>query len=75
MRCRSCSQPIIFALTAKGRRSPLDAEPAPDGNIDLQVVEDQELLAAVQVEPRSRPNLYRSHFASCPDATRHRRRS
>jgi hypothetical protein len=74
--CKSCGRPIIFAITAKGRRMPLDADPVAGGNV-LVTQEDEDLRAAVvdsASQPVTRP-LYRSHFVSCPNAARHRRRA
>jgi hypothetical protein len=34
--CRSCSAPIVWAVTAKGKRMPLDAVPHPEGNVRLR---------------------------------------
>ena len=72
--CKSCGRPIFFALTAKGRRMPLDADPVAGGNV--LVTQDGEDLRAAVVDSASQPvtrPLYRSHFVSCPNAARHRR--
>ena len=72
--CKSCGRPIIFALTAKGRRMPLDADPVAGGNV--LVTQDGDDLHAAVVDPVSQPVtrlLYRSHFVSCPNAAQHRR--
>ncbi len=73
--CKTCGAPLIFALTAKGRRMPLDPDPVAGGNL-LLTQEATELRAAVVdslSQPVARP-LYRSHFAVCPGAATHRRR-
>jgi hypothetical protein len=70
-RCRSCDAPIVWALTEKGARMPLDAEPTPAGSLVLvdgiarrpQIGEDVPYLQ------------YVSHFATCPNADRHRKRA
>lgn len=71
--CRSCGAPIIFAVTAKGRRMPLDLVRVPEGNIEVDIGDAGSLLASV-VPSGSAPTLYKSHFATCPNAKKHRRR-
>lgn len=74
-RCNSCDAAIRWVLTPKGKRMPLDPEPSPAGNV---LVEDGvgltlggDLLIAALHEER---DLYTSHFATCPNAARHRGR-
>ncbi len=38
-RCRTCSSPIWFGLTAKGRRMPMDPTPVEDGNMVVDRLE------------------------------------
>lgn len=80
--CRSCGQPIRWAITADGKRMPLDANPTPDGNLVASVVK-----TAGGEELRVRPympdlerladgtlrNRWSSHFRTCPQADAHRR--
>lgn len=69
--CRSCGAPIQWAHTATGGRMPLDPEPVPHGNVRLVDGVAHVLSRGAAwdgVEPR-----YRSHFATCPNATLHRR--
>jgi hypothetical protein len=73
--CRSCGAPIRWVVTYQGRRMPVDVEPAKDGNI---VLEGDTAVAVGKPAKRlayGRPGtpLYRSHFASCPQASEHRR--
>lgn len=65
-RCRSCDAPIVWALTVKGARMPLDPGLHPDGNLAV----GPDGIARVTEHRPAR----RSHFVSCPDADRHRRR-
>lgn len=67
--CGSCPAEIVWAETERGRRIPLDARPVADGNLALV---DGVALAATKA-PSDAPR-YRSHFVSCPNAERHRRR-
>lgn len=75
-RCRSCGAPILWAAL-KGKPFPVDATPADNGNIELQlqpggvytarVVRGPSaplLVAAGVDEPR-----YVSHFVTCPHAS------
>jgi hypothetical protein len=71
-RCRSCKQQVRWATTEHGKAIPLDPEPAANGSIRLRagvaiVVPEAERQAFAG-------ELYLSHFATCPDAARHRRR-
>lgn len=75
--CRSCHRPIRWVETEKGKLMPIDPEPSAAGTILLRPQIDRKTLAIVGVpteaflgEPR-----YVSHFATCPDADRHRRAS
>lgn len=70
-KCRSCGAPIRWAVTERGRNAPLDPEPHPEGNLRVEVRNGLDL--AIVVAPGSEWGLYRSHFASCPNATAHRR--
>lgn len=74
--CRTCGQRIIWCRTETGKRMPLDPEPHMDGNL---VITSRELLPTVRPVSRANPGpgelRYRSHFASCKQATQHRRRA
>jgi hypothetical protein len=77
--CRSCGQPIRWAITRNDRRMPLDPEPHPDGNVQIVAHDDGRDLVSVLVG-RARDDcvaaavpLYRSHFQTCPHADQHRR--
>lgn len=71
--CRSCDAPVWWVITAAaGQRMPLDADPDPDGSIEMvmvgglwlaSVLEQTEALFDVDGSVRWRP-----HFASCPYA-------
>jgi hypothetical protein len=73
-RCRSCEAPILWARTEKGRRIPLDPEPydGPDPR-GLFLLRADGLAIAVSPGDALGEPVYRSHFASCPDAALHRR--
>lgn len=77
--CRSCGQPVAWAVTDAGKAIPLDADPAgdplvvPDGNLEatpgplfsVRHVIPGELNLFDLFEP---PTRYRTHFATCPEA-------
>ncbi len=69
--CPSCGARIRWALTERSRNIPVDPEPHPEGN--LRVEDRRGLDRAIVVAPGTEPVLYRSHFATCPNATAHRR--
>lgn len=78
--CRSCKAEVIWADTASGRRMPVDATPNPAGNVVLvdQGVQSPPLALVVHTEQQQAEappeSLHTSHFATCPNADRHRRR-
>lgn len=80
--CRSCGAPVVWAVTVDGRRMPVDRDPVDGGNVLLAPsVEPGGSPTATVVGKRVQETLfgdngprYVSHFATCPDANRHRRR-
>lgn len=73
--CRSCGAPILWALTPKGLRMPLDVEPHPEGNVLLVGDGECRPLTAAEVTSGAHPEQrHRAHFATCPHAAQHRRR-
>lgn len=69
--CRSCDAPIIWALTTKKRRMPLDAEPNPAGNVELVPAGFGILpTAIVHQQPPMNPEhpIHMPHHATCPNA-------
>jgi hypothetical protein len=73
--CSSCDTEVFWALTEKNRPMLVDAAPSDDGN--LQVVEHKGLVHSRVLRPDQGVGLtrYQSHFRSCPNAHRHRRRT
>lgn len=70
-RCKhpDCLAPIAFGLTAKGRRMPLDVEPAEptDGLHGLQIFVDRSQIRQATVDDvTAGARVYRPHFATCP---------
>jgi len=72
--CASCRRPVIWTVTDKGKRMPVDAQPTPDGSIVLTVDKAEVRSRIVEVKFRfGRTDLHTSHFARCPAADTHRR--
>lgn len=68
-RCRSCNAPVIWTVTVKDKRMPVDAEPSPDGNVELTSRTVGPPLATVHPQPPLDAGQLRlSHFATCPHA-------
>lgn len=76
--CGSCAASVIWTVTHKGRRMPVDAEPVEGGNVRLR--QDGERVIA-EYPGKEHPGLfdeddrarYVSHFATCPQAGRWRK--
>jgi len=76
--CRSCGAPIRWARTEKGRPIPLDLDAVRDGNVDVVWIGGERVAivlgsadaAAAQIAGH---DLYKTHFATCPNAPEHRR--
>lgn len=62
--CKSCGAPIVWALTEAGKKVPLDVK-----SEKRFILKDK-----VSVEVILR-NTYVSHFATCPNADKHRKKS
>jgi hypothetical protein len=75
-KCKSCGANIIFGLTDRGRRMPVDIKPHPDGNI-LLVKAEGLMVKAVVIKEEGRAKyaggLHLSHFTSCKQAKQWRK--
>lgn len=81
-RCRSCRAEIVWTRTGLGRKMPVDVEAKADGNVLVERPPDGGTPSAQVFVPgglhsHDRPGKLQttSHFATCPDANRHRRPS
>jgi len=73
--CRSCGKPIKWVVTQKNKRMPIDPQPVEGGNIELH--NQGEYLPPLAVYHSLAPagvKLYVSHFATCPNAAKHRKK-
>ena len=73
--CRSCGAEIVWAVTATGKRMPVDAATHPDGNVQLDrdhatVLGPLDRLFAAD----QGADLHMPHHATCPDANDWRNR-
>jgi hypothetical protein len=82
--CRSCGAAIIWVKTETGKAIPLDAEPTEGGNIIISVLGDGVEVAHVETVIETKARLacpipagrtaFLSHFATCPEAKKWRRK-
>jgi len=63
-----CGAPVLWAVTPRGNRIPLDVELVPGGNLELRSG------IAFRIRAEASVHAYRCHFASCPRADQPRRR-
>jgi hypothetical protein len=70
--CRSCGAALLWAITPKGKRMPLDAAPVEGGLWFAYDVAGEKHCAPARAGAEG--PLYTSHFATCPQADQHRRR-
>lgn len=72
--CRTCHAQVIWAVTVNARAMPVDAEPAPGGNVQLEARPGLQPLARVLPVAKQfgKKDLHTSHFARCPQAERWR---
>jgi hypothetical protein len=66
--CRSCGASVLWAVTKRGKRIPIDAIPNPDGNLFLVDGVAHPVLSAGKGLEK-----FTTHFATCPHAKRWRR--
>lgn len=71
--CKSCGEPIIWALTENSKRMPVDAEPDETGTLVLSPGPQPTATVVSKGGREPGVKLYRSHFGSCRAADRHRK--
>lgn len=75
--CGTCHAEIIWAVTTKAKRMPVDKDIHAQGNVLLADRGGSTPLAKVLTVAQQfgmQGKLRRSHFATCPDANKHRRK-
>jgi hypothetical protein len=69
---------VRTAASGGAKWTPLDPEPDERGRVELRVDAERNWRVAVAIGPKNPPTegapLYVPHWASCPNADRHRRR-
>lgn len=65
-RCKSCNQEIIWAVTPKGKNTPLDAK-------KVKIAQVMDMGGILKIEEAHEGHL--SHWATCPNADEHRRKA
>lgn len=71
-----CRARVIWAVTERGRPTPVNADPEPGGNLLLVDGATPEGPTAIRQPPYltfGRTDLRKSHFADCPAASKFRR--
>lgn len=71
--CRSCGKPIEWVLTRNAKRMPLDAFPSMSGDFVIDTSDDIPVCRKATPEDVGRYPHRTSHFATCPNATQHRK--
>ena len=76
--CRSCGSPIRWVMSEKGHRIPLDPDPVENGNLVPYTIPTTgtfgvPTIRARVADPGSVTPAWVSHFATCPNAARHRK--
>jgi hypothetical protein len=78
--CKTCGKKIWYATnTVTGKQAPIDAEPSPKGNCLtfndgdklMYTIPPKDELPALQAAGKVRT----SHYATCPQAAKHRSKS
>ena len=79
-KCKSCGAKILWVKSFSSHKMmPIDAEATKEGNIALVEREGEETVfhvisgSSLLKSQREGKRLHTSHFATCPDAKRHRR--
>jgi hypothetical protein len=81
--CRSCKAEIVWAITERGKRMPVDKEPSTKGNIMLVWRTNDEPPLAVYLTTEQiaafdgslqRHRLHLSHFVTCKEAAQWRKK-
>lgn len=82
--CRSCGVEVIWTVTETGKQMPVDVEPVENGNLllmhrkgfkPLSVYQSKEMLAALAEHGGLQAHrLHLSHFATCPQSKKWRKK-
>lgn len=64
---------MVWTITEKGKRMPVDSKPVPDGNLFVWQADDGEMHSRVEASQWPSQKRYVSHFATCQFANHHRK--
>ena len=75
--CRSCAAPVLWVITQREKRMPVDAEPSDKGNVLLRPDGKGCVLSGPALDDaRTRGDrLHVPHFATCPHWKQWRKRA
>jgi hypothetical protein len=75
--CRSCGARIVWTVTERGRRMPIDPVPNPAGNIILRerAAGLEPVAVYTSAPPAEGEKRFTSHFATCPQAKKWRKKN
>ena len=75
-RCRSCGAEITWAIMPTGKRAPFDAKPSDSGThlLEHAAHPPDAAITARRLHPGEEALLYVSHFATCPQAAKWRKK-
>lgn len=77
--CRSCDAEVVWCLTVSGKRMPVNKRIDSNGNLymlggsPVVVVSTTSALGRAIFDFAPEKKTYTSHFATCPNAEKHRR--
>ena len=69
--CRSCGRHIVWASTEAGKKMPVDLEEVEGGNVRL--IRKPGGFFAKVITSQNDVKAHKSHFATCPNADKHRK--
>ena len=72
--CRSCGAEIIWIHSASGNLMPLDAVPVEDGNMCIVDGKAHSISSDLFEPMLPQGPRYKSHFATCPQAQKWRKK-
>lgn len=75
-KCKYCRAEILWAISEKGHRIPLDPSPADNGNIMLDFQPGGVPIATVLGQPEKATGpLWIAHFATCKKLKRNKKKA
>ena len=75
-RCKSCRAHVVWARSINGKLMPVDAMPSPQGQWRLALRPGTQTPTALHIpesERATHDELYVAHWATCPNADKHRK--